>query len=141
MSKVLNYLGIARKSGSIETGEDNSSAAVKAGKARALIVASDTSDGAKRRAEGYVYETQCVLLEVPFTKLEIAEITGKTGCSMAAVTDLGLAVAIAKALADEYGEGYAGHYESLKTAQERVEKRRAEKPVRSRKMGNRRKSV
>ena len=31
MSKALNYLGIARKSGGIETGEDNSSGLVKAG--------------------------------------------------------------------------------------------------------------
>ncbi len=141
MSKALNYLGIARKSGGIETGEDNSSAAVKAGKARALIVASDTSDGARRRAEGYVFETQCVLLEVPFTKLEIAEITGKTGCSMAAMTDLGLAAAFAKALRDEFGEGYAEKAESLKAAQKRAEERRAKKPARSRKTGNRRKSV
>ena len=141
MSKVLNYLGIARKSGGLETGEDNSSAAVKAGKAKALIVASDTSEGARRRAEGYVFETQCVLLEIPFTKLEIAEITGKTGCSMAAVTDLGLAAAIAKALQDEFGEGYADAAESLKAAQRRVQERKAKKPERSRKMGNRRKSV
>ena len=141
MSKALNYLGIARKSGGIETGEDNSSGLVKAGKARALIVASDTSEGAKRRAEGYVYETNVLLVEVPFTKDEIAGITGKTGCSMAAITDLGLATAFLKALADEYGETYSAPYERLKALQERVQKRKGGKTAASRgsKTGIRRK--
>ncbi len=127
MSKALNYLGIARKSGAIETGEDNSSGLVKGGKARLLIVASDTSDGAKRRAEGYVYETNTLLVEVPFTKDEIAGITGKHGCSMAALTDLGLSAAFMKALADEYGEKYSGGYEQIKALQQRIEKRKAGK--------------
>ena len=127
MSKALNYLGIARKSGGIETGEDNSSGLVKAGKARILIVASDSSDGAKRRAEGYVYETNTLLVEVPFTKDEIAGITGKSGCSMAAITDLGLAAAFLKALAEENGEAYSESYERIKALQQRIEKRRSEK--------------
>ena len=127
MSKALNYLGIARKSGGIETGEDNSSGLVKAGRAKLLIVACDSSDGAKRRAEGYVYETGTVYVEVPYTKDEIAGITGKSGCSMAAVTDLGLAAAFMKALADEYGEKYSASYETVKAAMERAQKRKAEK--------------
>ena len=141
MSKALNYLGIARKSGAIETGEDNSAGLVKAGKARILIVASDTSDGAKRRAEGYVYETNTLLVEVPFTKDEIAGITGKSGCSMAAITDLGLAGAFLKALADEFGESYSGAYEAVKAAMERAQKRKAGKTAAQRgsKTGIRRK--
>lgn len=140
MGRGLNYLGIARKSGAIETGEEKASAAVKAGKARLLIVASDTSDAAVRRAEGYVYETQTVLMRVPFTKLEIAEITGKTGCSMAALTDIGLATAFAGALSNE-NDDYAQAYDQLRVMQERIEKRRVDKTGRSRNMGNRRKSV
>jgi len=141
MSKALNYLGIARKGGGIETGEDNSSGLVKAGKARVLIVASDTSEGAKRRAEGYVYETNTLLVEVPFTKDEIAGITGKSGCSMAAMTDLGLAAAFLKALADENGEAYSESYEQIKALQERIDKRKAvkSKSEGGRKMGIRRK--
>jgi len=141
MSKALNYLGIARKSGAIETGEDNSSGLVKAGKARVLIVASDTSDGAKRRAEGYVFETNTLLVEVPFSKDQIAGITGKSGCSMAAITDLGLAGAFLKALAEEYGENYSGAYETVRETMERVQKRKAGKTaaVRGSKTGIRRK--
>ena len=141
MSKALNYLGIARKSGGIETGEDNSSGLVKAGKARILLVAKDTSDGAKRRAEGYVYETGTILVEVPFTKDEIAGITGKSGCSMAAITDIGLAAAFLKALADELGGDYTEKYERIKAIQQRIDKRKAEKSKSAvgKKMGIRRK--
>ena len=141
MSKALNYLGIARKSGGMETGEDNSSGLVKAGKARVLLVASDTSDGAKRRAEGYVYETGTILVEVPFTKDEIAGITGKSGCSMAAITDLGLAGAFLKALADENPEKYLEGYERIKAIQQRVDKRKSEKgkAINGKKTGIRRK--
>ena len=142
MSKALNYLGLARKSGGIETGEDNSASLVKAGKAKTLIVASDTSDSAKRRAEGYVFETNTVLVEVPFTKLEIAGITGKVGCSMAAITDLGLAAAFVKALNAECDGKYSEAQQKLSEAQQRAEKRKAAKGSgRSSKTGNRRKSV
>lgn len=141
MSKALNYLSIARKAGSIETGEDKASALVKAGKAKALIVASDTSDGARRRAEGYVFETSALLVELPFTKAEIAEATGRPGCSMAAMTDLGLTAAFVKALAAEFGGSYTEQSERLNSAAARAAERRAEKTRRGRKMGNRRKSV
>ncbi|MBE7017419.1 MAG: hypothetical protein E7420_04600 [Ruminococcaceae bacterium] len=141
MNKALNYLGIARKSGGMETGEDNSSGLVKAGKARVLIVASDTSEGAKRRAEGYVFETNTVLVEVPFTKDEISSISGKSGCSMAAITDLGLAAAFLKALAYENGEKYSDAYERIEALRQRIEKRKEGKtsPLRGSKTGIRRK--
>lgn len=94
---------------------------MKAGKAKTLIVASDTSDSAKRRAEGYVFETNTVLVEVPFTKLEIAGITGKVGCSMAAITDLGLAAAFVKALNAECDGKYSEAQQRLSEAQQRAE--------------------
>ena len=46
----MDYLGIARMSGNLELGEDNAKALVKAGKARLLLLASDSPEGARRRA-------------------------------------------------------------------------------------------
>ena len=135
MSKALNYLGIARLSGNIEIGEENSKELVKAGKARLLLLASDTSDAAKRRAEGYVYGFRTPLVDVPFTKAEIAQIVGRTGCSMVAVRDLGLAKSFADALAAEYGETYA----ELAAALDAKLKKTKERKVRGGKTGNRRK--
>lgn len=115
MAKAIDYIGIARMAGAIETGEDNTKALVKSGRARLMLLASDASPHAKRRGEGYVYETKVPLVEVPYTKAEISEISGRPGCSMAAFTDKGLAAAFAAALAEEYGEQYAALAEQLET--------------------------
>ena len=104
MSKALSYLGIARMSGNIEIGEENAKALVKSGKARLMIVAQDTSDHAKKRAEGYVFECSTPLVTVPFSKQEISLAVGKAGGSMAAFRDLGLATCFAQALAAENGD-------------------------------------
>ena len=107
MGKALDLIGIARKSGNIELGEDNAAALVKAGRARLLIAASDASDAAKRRAEGYVFGRGTLYLAAPYTKEQISQISGKHGGSMAAFRDLGLAKSFADALAEEFGEEYA----------------------------------
>ena len=135
MSKALNYLGIARMSGNIELGEDNAKALVKEGKARLLIVASDTSDAAKRRADGYVFGFSTPLLEVPFTKEEISRAVGKPGCSMAAIRDLGLTTSFVRALAEEYGAAYT---ELAQTMEDKAERAKARKGKVG-KTGNRRK--
>lgn len=135
MSKALNYLGIARMSGNIEIGEENTKELVKAGKARLLIVASDTSDEAKRRAEGYIFGFSTLLAELPFTKAELSQQLGRPGCSMAAIRDLGLAVSFAEALAAEHGERYQPLADELKTKQQKIRTRKAAKGA---KTGNRR---
>lgn len=132
MGKALNYIGIARMGGGIELGEENAKALVKAGKAKLMIVASDASDAAKRRADGYVFGCSTPLTEVPYTKQEISAIAGRPGCSMAAIRDLGLAASFAKALCEEYGDAYREIAETLEAKQERAKKRS------SGKTGNRR---
>lgn len=137
MSKALNYLSIARRGGNVETGEENSKMLVKMGKARLMFVAKDASDGAKRRAEGYVFECSTPLIEVPFTKEEISNATGRPGCSMAAFKDLGLATSFVEALQAEYGDAYKEQAEALRA---KLAKAAARKGA-PRKTGNRRKSI
>ena len=134
MSKALNYLGIARMSGNLEIGEDNAKELVKAGKARLLLVASDTSEGARRRAEGYLFGFNTPLVDVPFTKAELSQMVGKPGCSMIAVRDLGLAKSFSEALAAEYGERYAPLAQSLAEKQAKLRSRM----LKGGKTGNRR---
>ena len=100
MHKALNYIGLARKAGAIEVGETNTGAAIRAGKGRILILASDASDNAKRRAENFVHGTQTPMVAVPFSKEELSQLTGAAGCSMAAFTDVGLAAVFMAALAE-----------------------------------------
>ncbi|MGI6013896.1 MAG: L7Ae/L30e/S12e/Gadd45 family ribosomal protein [Oscillospiraceae bacterium] len=98
-NKARNYLAIAMKAGTLEIGEENAGAAVRHGKAKVLLLASDASGNARRRAEGFVYGVNVSIVKLPFTKEEIASSTGKSGCSMAAVTDIGLAKSIVESLA------------------------------------------
>ena len=128
MDKALGYIGLARRGGNIEIGEQRAKALVKAGKARLMIVASDTSPGAKRRAEGYVYGYDTPLITVPYTKEMISQTVGIPGCSMAAFGDAGLALSFVKALAAEDG----AYDDAVSALTQRME--------RSRKSGNRRKS-
>ena len=100
MHKALNYIGLAKKAGAIEVGETNTGAAIRAGKGRILILASDASDNAKRRAENYVHGTQTPIVMLPFSKAEISQVSGTAGCSMAAFTDVGLAAVFMAALAE-----------------------------------------
>ena len=122
-AKALDDVGIARMAGGIETGETNAKALVKAGKARLLLVASDTSDGARRRAEGYVFGTKVPLTAVPYSKAELSAISGRPGCSMAAFTDPGLAASFAEALYREYGAPYRELSETLAERQKRARER------------------
>ena len=135
-TKALEYVGIARMAGGIETGETNAKALVKAGKVKLLLVASDTSDGARRRAEGYVFGTKVPLITVPYSKAELSAMSGRPGCSMAAFTDLGLAAAFAEALYREYGAPYRVLAETL--AEKR---RRARERAGNGKKGKRRKNA
>lgn len=101
MPEAIRYIGIARKAGAIELGETNAGAAVRAGKAKLLILASDASDNARRRAENFVYGTNTLLTTAPYTKEELSDISGAGGCSMAVFTDTGLAAAFTAELAGD----------------------------------------
>ncbi len=127
MSKSLNYLGIARMSGNLELGEENARALVKAGKARLLLLASDASDGLKKRAEGYVYGFRTPIVGLPFPKEELGGATGRAQCAIAAVRDLGLAKSLAEALAAEHGAQYAPVAQALGEKQARQAARKAAK--------------
>ena len=127
MSKALNYLGIARMSGNIELGEENSKALVKAGKARLLLLASDASDGVRKRAEGYIFGFRTPLVPLPFTKEELGGAVGRAQCAIAAVRDLGLAKALADALAAEYGGQYAPLAQELDEKQKRQAARKGKR--------------
>ncbi|MGE4353624.1 MAG: L7Ae/L30e/S12e/Gadd45 family ribosomal protein [Oscillospiraceae bacterium] len=142
MNKTLNYMGLAKKAGLFETGEENAGAAVRAGKARLVILASDASDNARRRAEGFVAGKKVPLVTVPFTKDDISSETGRPGCAMAAFTDIGFAASFASSLA-ETDSGFEALAETIHLSFEKTKKRRQEAKAheRNKKIGKRRKSV
>ena len=125
-NRAIRYLSIARKAGSLQLGEEDTGAAVRGGKAKLVLLALDASDNARRRAEGFVYGRKMPLVRLPYTKEEISFATGKGGCSMLAVTDIGLASSFLSALAQQDPERYAETAQALELKREKADKRKAE---------------
>jgi ribosomal protein L7Ae-like RNA K-turn-binding protein len=117
-----------RKAGRLEIGETNTGSAVKAGKAKLLLVAADASDNAKKRAEGYLAGRRALLVPLPYTKDDLSELLGKGGCSMAAVTDIGLAEAFVAALAEADPTRYQETAIEIGRRKDRAVRRKAERP-------------
>ena len=113
MDKAANYLGIMRKANAVAIGETDAGAAVKSGKAYVLCLAADASGNAGKRAETFVYSRNIPLLCLPYEKAELQMAFSKPGCSMFAITDLGLASAFVGALAMQDPARYRAVSEAL----------------------------
>ena len=124
MNKALNYLGLARRGGLAELGEEPVGAIARAGKAYVILVASDASDHTWRRAKSYAAGTdqQCVRLDC--TKDEMGMAVGRTSLAIAAVTDVQLALALVSALGEP--EKYKQALQVLTAKAEKAKKRQAE---------------
>ena len=130
MDKALNYMGLARKAGLIELGEEPVGAAARAQHARLVIVASDASDHTWRRALSFVAGTDQLCIRVEFTKDQLGMAIGRTSLAIAAFTDPALALAFAKALGQP--EKLRTVVESLEQRTKRVQQRRAEEKAHQR---------
>jgi ribosomal protein L7Ae-like RNA K-turn-binding protein len=124
MHKALNYMGLARRGGRIELGEEPCGAAARAGHARLIIVAVDASPHTWRRAKSYAAGTDQQCLRVPFSKDELGEAIGRSSLAMAAFTDPALALAFVKAL--EQREEYREILENLENKTKRIRQRQDE---------------
>ncbi len=124
MHRALGLLGLARKGGRVELGEEAVAAACRSGHARLLILAQDAGDSVRRRAEFFVRSGKPPHITVPFGKEELGAAVGRNVCSVAALTDVSLARAFVAALDGQ--EAYADVLAVLTKAAERVEQRRRE---------------
>ena len=122
--KSLNLLGMMRKAGAIEIGETNTGTACKGGKAKLMILASDASDNARKRAAQFVNGRKTILIDAPYSKEEISSKVSAGGCSMAAITDLGFAYAFVKGLAETEPEKYAEAAEKLAARYDKAVRRK-----------------
>ena len=127
MNKIANYLGLARKAGFLQVGEEATGFTARSGKARLILVASDASDNASRRAAGFLQTAGCFLLNLPLTKQELSAALGKNGCSMMAVTDSGFAYKLAQEIYGAAPDEETGKIrDSLKAKHDKILRRRRE---------------
>ena len=99
--RAIGLIGLMRRAGAIEIGEDNSGSAVSAGKAKLLLTAADASENALRHAERFTQGRRVITVPLHYTRDELGKALGIGGCSMAAVTDIGFANALMKELSEQ----------------------------------------
>ena len=141
--KTLNLLGLMRKANAIAVGETNTGGAVRAGKAKLLLLASDASENARSRARGFTHGRDVVTVTLPFTKDEIAAHVGVSGCAMAAITDIGFANAFMKSLAAAVPDGYDESAAEIQRRFEKADRRKKEAAAheKNKRIGKRRNNV
>lgn len=124
MDKALNYLGLARKGGMCELGEEPVGNITRAGKGYLVLVAADASDHTWRRAKSFVAGTEQQCLRVPYTKEALGQATGRQELAIAALTDPALALALVNAM--EQPEKYREAAQVLEEKARRMKQRRSE---------------
>lgn len=129
MNDGLGLLGLALRAGRLEAGEDPAGEACRARRCRLLVTAADAAENTRRKAGYFAEEGQCILLELPWTKAELGGALGRGSCAVAAVTDLGLARAVAERLAREAPEKYGPAAEKLQVKAKRSAERKKKEPV------------
>ena len=132
MDDLLRTIGLCKKAGRLEAGEEPVGAACRTRQCRLLLLAEDAADNTHRRADHFAAAGQCQMLVVPYGKEELGAAVGRTSCAMLAVTDVGFASALADKLAAADGARYGAAAEKLaqkaaKAAQRRKEQQAHEK--------------
>lgn len=125
MDPILSMIGICRKAGRVEAGEEPVDAAVRARDARLLLLAADAADNTARRCARFAEVGQCLWLRIPESKYELGKALGRGSCAVLAITDTGLALAVAQRLAErdpaKYDEAAAKLQVKAQRARERQE--------------------
>jgi len=124
MDKALNYVGLARKAGRIELGEEPVGAVTRALRAHLVVVAQDASDHTWRRAKSFVAGTDQPCIRVDHTKEQLGMAVGRTSLALAAFTDPALALAFVNALSDP--GRYGAVAEHLEEVTRRLQQRKKE---------------
>ena len=126
MGQMLSMLGLAKKAGRVEIGEEPVGAAARAKKARVILVAQDAGPSSQRRAFSFAEAGACLCLTIPADKDALGRALGRTSVAMCAVTEIGFAGAVVKKLAAMDPERYGAAAAQLDIKAQRAMERRAE---------------
>ena len=126
IGQMLSMLGLAKKAGRVEIGEEPVGAAARAKKARVILVAQDAGPSSQRRAFSFAEAGACLCLTVPAGQDALGRALGRTSVAMCAVTEIGFAGAVVKKLAAMDPERYGAAAAQLDIKAQRAMERRAE---------------
>ena len=124
---ILHMLGMARKAGRLEIGEEPVGAVCRARHARLILMAVDAAPNTRRRAAHFGEAGNVLWLETPYTKEELGFLFGRGSCAMLALTDAGLAASIVDKLAARDPFRYGPAAQQLRAKADRMLQRQREK--------------
>lgn len=124
---VLHLLGLARKAGRLEIGEEPVGAVCRARQAKLVLLASDAASNTFRRAAHFGQAGNVLWLEVPFSKMDLGLALGRGPCAMLALTDVGFASSIVQKLSSRDPEKYGPAAQQLKAKADKALQRQREK--------------
>ena len=123
---ILHLLGLAKKAGRLEVGEEPVGAACRARQARLVLLAADAAPNTYRRAAHFGEAGNVLWLQLPFTKEELGFSLGRSSCAMLALTDAGFAAAVSEKLRARDPEKYEAAAEQLRQKADKVLRRQKE---------------
>ena len=91
MNKALRYLGLARRAGRLEIGEDGTLASINSGRAKAVFLAEDAAENSRRRTARLADEHHIPCRVLPVSKEALGGALGRDVVALVAVCDEGLA--------------------------------------------------
>ncbi len=104
LDKALGLLGLARKAGKLQTGEETVGSLLLQKRARLTVLASDAGAAVSRKMRGMAEGTRQRVIEIPYDKLTLGAALGKQSVSVAAFADVSMALAFVKALPPGLGD-------------------------------------
>ena len=123
---ILHLLGLAKKAGRLEIGEEPVGSACRARQARLVLLAADAASNTYRRAAHFGEAGNVLWLELPFTKEELGFQLGRSSCAMLALTDAGFAAAVSEKLRARDPEKYEAAASQLRQKADKVLRRQKE---------------
>jgi len=132
MNRALSFLGLARKAGALEIGEESTGIAARSGKAVVLLSASDASENTLRRIYNFAADYGLPHLALPFTKDELGRALGAGSCAALALMNAGLAANFTEKLEAEFPGRFTQTLELLRLKAERELREQERKEARAR---------
>lgn len=102
--RALSLLGLALRGNNLAVGEEPVADACKTHRAKLVLTAADAAGNSADRARRWADAGNVPWIQVPWDKAALGFALGRSTCAMAALTDRGLAEALAKKLADADGQ-------------------------------------
>lgn len=124
---ILHLLGLAKRAGKLEIGEEPVGAVARSKHAKLILLASDVPSNTYRRAATFGQVGNVLQVTLPYTKDEIGSVLGRSSVAMVALTDAGFAGAIGDKLIEIDAVKYGAAASQLRNKADRTYARQKEK--------------